>query len=111
VKLSGGQRQRLCPARALLAGAEVLVLDEATSNLDPESEREVQVALSELLRGRTALVVAHRLSTIRGADLIHVLEDGRVVESGCHAELIERQGAYARLWSLQEPALARAAAS
>ncbi len=100
--LSGGQRQRLCLARAVLSKAPVLVLDEATSNLDPESEREVQAALDAVLPGRTAVVIAHRLSTIRSADRICVLEQGRVVESGSHDALLARGGAYARLWRLQE---------
>jgi len=102
VVLSGGQKQRICLARAVLSGAPVLVLDEATSNLDPESEREVKQALSSVLRGRTALVIAHRLSTIEDADAIHVLDAGRVVERGTHAQLLARGGAYARLWRLQE---------
>ncbi|MDQ3265509.1 MAG: ABC transporter ATP-binding protein/permease [Myxococcota bacterium] len=102
VVLSGGQRQRLALARAVLSGAPVLLLDEATSNLDPESEREVQRALAVLLKDRTALVIAHRLSTVRDADLIYVMEAGRVVESGTHPELLARTGSYARLWSLQE---------
>ena len=102
--LSGGQRQRLALARAVLRGADLLVLDEATSNLDPESEREVQRALREVLHGRTALVVAHRLETVVAADRIHVLEAGRVVEAGTHAELLVRDGAYARLWALQHRA-------
>ena len=101
VNLSGGQRQRLCLARALVSGAPVLVLDEATSSLDPESEAEVQRALAELLPGRTALVIAHRLATVVDADLICVVEEGQVVESGTHAELLARGGSYARLWALQ----------
>ncbi|MCI0573590.1 MAG: ABC transporter ATP-binding protein/permease [Myxococcaceae bacterium] len=102
VKLSGGQRQRLCLARAVLANAPVLVLDEATSNLDVESEREVLLALRQVLVGRTALVIAHRLSTIVHADVIHVLSGGRVVESGTHPELLDRRGLYASLWALQQ---------
>jgi len=102
VVLSGGQKQRLCLARAVLAGAPVLVLDEATSNLDPESEVEVRRAMDEVLRGRTALLIAHRLSTVRGADLIHVMDRGRVVESGTHHGLLRARGLYARLWELQE---------
>jgi subfamily B ATP-binding cassette protein MsbA len=84
----------------------VLVLDEATSSLDPESEAEVQRALAELLPGRTALVIAHRLSTVVEADLICVVEGGRVVESGTHAELLARGGPYAALWALQHRAAA-----
>lgn len=104
VKLSGGQRQRLCIARAVLSRAPVLVLDEATSSLDPESEREVQAALAAVLPGRTALVIAHRLSTVMDADVIHVVEAGRVVESGAHAELLRKGGRYAELWNLQTAA-------
>lgn len=101
VKLSGGQRQRLSIARAMLRNAPILLLDEATSALDTESERQVQAALEILMRGRTTLVVAHRLSTIADADLIHVVFGGRVVESGNHAELLARGGHYAHLWNLQ----------
>jgi ATP-binding cassette, subfamily B, bacterial MsbA len=109
VRLSGGQKQRVCLARAVLADAPVLILDEATSNLDPQSEAEVQTALGEVLRGRTALVVAHRLSTIAQADRICVLEQGKVVEQGTHAQLLERGGLYARMWTLQQaPAAAEA---
>jgi subfamily B ATP-binding cassette protein MsbA len=104
VTLSGGQRQRLALARALVSRAPVLVLDEATSNLDPESEREVQAALERVLPGHTALVIAHRLATIRGADRIVVLERGRVVEQGAHDALLARDGVYARLWRSQHPA-------
>ncbi len=101
VTLSGGQRQRLCIARAVLANAPVLVLDEATSSLDPESEREVQAALAAVLPGRTALVIAHRLSTVVSADVLNVMEAGRAVETGSHAELVKRDGRYAALWRMQ----------
>ena len=101
VKLSGGQRQRLSIARAILKNAPILLLDEATSELDSESERKVQQALAELMRERTTLVIAHRLSTVIGADRIYTIEQGRIVESGSHAELLAKNGAYARLYALQ----------
>jgi ATP-binding cassette subfamily C protein CydCD len=101
VQLSGGQRQRVAIARAFLKDAPVLVLDEATSHLDAISEAQVRAALDELMRARTVLVVAHRLSTIRHADSILVMQSGRVVETGTHAELLARQGAYARLVARQ----------
>ena len=99
--LSGGQRQRLAIARAVLSDASVLVLDEATSALDTESERLVQQALANLMRDRTAVVIAHRLSTIRRADLIVVIERGRIVEQGRHAALLAQSGTYKRLYELQ----------
>jgi ATP-binding cassette, subfamily B, bacterial MsbA len=99
--LSGGQRQRVAIARALLRDAPILILDEATSALDSESERHVQEALGELMRGRTTLVIAHRLSTVEQANLIIVLQEGRVAESGTHAELLSRGGLYAQLHRLQ----------
>ncbi|MDX9860721.1 MAG: ABC transporter transmembrane domain-containing protein [Rhodospirillales bacterium] len=101
VKLSGGQRQRLAIARAMLKNAPILLLDEATSALDTESERQVQTALSLLMKGRTTLVIAHRLSTVVDADLIYVIDGGRIVESGTHGGLLERDGMYARLYALQ----------
>ena len=101
IKLSGGQRQRVAIARAMLADCPILVLDEATSALDSESERLVQEALARLMAGRTSIVVAHRLSTVASLDRIVVLDDGRVVEDGPHAQLIQDGGEYAMLWNRQ----------
>ncbi|MHB1100933.1 MAG: ABC transporter ATP-binding protein, partial [Burkholderiales bacterium] len=101
VKLSGGQRQRLGIARALLKDAPVLILDEATSALDSESEKHVQAALETLMQGRTTIVIAHRLSTIENADRIVVMQKGKIMEVGKHAELLEMDGIYARLYRIQ----------
>ena len=105
-EFSGGQRQRIAIARAMLKDAPILLLDEATSALDAESERQVQAALGTLMQGRTTLVVAHRLSTVIEADVIHVMDQGRIVESGGHAELMARGGTYARLYRQQESSAA-----
>jgi ATP-binding cassette subfamily B protein len=101
-KVSGGQRQRIAIARALLKNAPILVLDEATSNLDVETEREVNAAIRELAKGRTTLTIAHRLSTVMTASEIMVLEQGRIVEQGTHLDLMRRNGVYARIFELQQ---------
>ena len=102
VRLSGGQRQRIAIARAILADARILILDEATSNLDSESERLIQASLAALLRGRTSFVIAHRLSTVRNADRILVMEGGRIIEVGDHHSLLEAGGRYAEMVAMQE---------
>jgi ATP-binding cassette subfamily B protein len=99
--LSGGERQRISIARALLVDPRILILDEATSSVDAETEADIQQALDNLVRGRTTLVIAHRLSTLRQADRIVVVENGRIAEIGRHQELLERAGAYARLHQAQ----------
>ena len=101
-KLSGGERQRLTIARALLKNPSILILDEATSSLDTESERLVQEALNNVMKDRTSLVIAHRLSTIRHADEILVMQEGRIVERGNHESLIKQNGYYKKLVDLQE---------
>jgi ATP-binding cassette subfamily B protein len=100
-KLSGGERQRLAIARVLLKNPQILILDEATSSLDSENEALIQAALTPLIKGRTSLVIAHRLSTIVQADLILVVDDGQIVESGSHEELIKKDGLYNRLYKTQ----------
>ena len=104
VKLSGGQRQRIAIARAILKDAPILVLDEATSALDSESESAIQSALSNLMKGRTSIVIAHRLSTVADLDRIVVLKDGKIVEQGSHQELLNQRGEYSKLWSKQSGA-------
>jgi len=99
--LSGGQRQRIAIARAVLINAPVLILDEATSALDTESERLVQKALGNLMQNKTSIVIAHRLSTVRKADKIVVMERGRIIQTGTHEELLEKGGTYKRLYELQ----------
>ena len=104
VKLSGGQRQRIAIARAILKDAPILVLDEATSALDSESEALIQDALNKLMKNRTSIVVAHRLSTVAGLDRIIVLSNGRIVEEGTHRQLLLKDGAYKKLWDRQSGA-------
>jgi ATP-binding cassette subfamily B multidrug efflux pump len=101
VKLSGGQRQRIAIARVLLKNAPILVLDEATSALDSEVEAAIQDSLTELMEGKTVIAIAHRLSTIAAMDRLIVMDKGRIVEDGCHEQLLARGGLYADLWARQ----------
>jgi ABC-type multidrug transport system fused ATPase/permease subunit len=101
IKLSGGERQRVAIARAILKDAPILVLDEATSSLDSESEMLIQDALKTLMKGKTSIVIAHRLSTIMQMDRIIVMQDGRIIDQGTHQELLKRQGMYKKLWEIQ----------
>ena len=110
LKLSGGEKQRVAIARVILKAPKILIFDEATSALDTKTEREIQASLAEVSAGRTTLVIAHRLSTIVDADEILVLEAGRVVERGHHAELLRRRGSYAAMWARQQEAARREAA-
>ena len=105
-QLSGGERQRVSIARAILADPQILVLDEATASVDTETERAIQASLDALVKGRTTISIAHRLSTLRGADHLIVLENGELVESGTHKELIDKRGVYFKLLQLQSKALA-----
>ena len=110
LKLSGGEKQRVAIARVILKAPQILVFDEATSALDTKTEREIQASLAEVSTGRTALVIAHRLSTIVDTDEILVLDCGKIVERGHHAELLHRGGVYATMWARQQQAVRREAA-
>lgn len=103
--LSGGERQRISIARAILKDAPIVLLDEATASIDPENEVLIQEAISELIKGRTVIVIAHRLKTIAGANKIVVLEEGKLAEQGTHDELLEGNGLYAKLWHIQQESL------
>ena len=98
IKLSGGERQRICIARAILKDAPIIIFDEATSFTDAENEHKIQLALEELLKGKTTIMIAHRLHTIVNADWICVFEQGELKETGTHTELLEKQGIYAKMW-------------
>lgn len=100
--LSGGEKQRISIARAMLKDAQIILLDEATASLDPENEVEVQKAIDTLIKGRTVIAIAHRLKTIKGADQIIVLDNGRIREKGTHETLMQAEGLYAQLWNIQE---------
>ena len=100
--LSGGEKQRISIARAMLKDAQIILLDEATASLDPENEVEVQKAIDALIKGHTVIAIAHRLKTIKGADQIIVLDNGRIREKGTHETLMQAKGLYAQLWNIQE---------
>ena len=102
LKLSGGEKQRVAIARAILKNPRIFVFDEATSALDSKSEKAIQAELDRIARGRTTLIIAHRLSTVVDADQILVMDHGRIVERGTHGELLARGGAYAQMWALQQ---------
>jgi len=102
LKLSGGEKQRVAIARTLLKNPEILIFDEATSALDSRSERAIQHELDQIARNRTTLIIAHRLSTVIHAQQIIVMDHGRIVERGTHAELLQREGLYAQMWALQQ---------
>ena len=102
IRLSGGEKQRVSIARAILADKKILVLDEATSSLDSQTEHEIQRDLAELMKNRTSIIIAHRLSTIMSADRIVVMDKGRIVQIGNHAQLIKEAGKYKQLWNLQK---------
>ena len=102
VRLSGGEKQRVSIARAILANKKILVLDEATSSLDSETEHEIQQDLEKLMKGRTSIIIAHRLSTIMKADKIIVMKNGKIVQMGTHEQLIKQVGEYQKLWNLQK---------
>ena len=102
--LSGGEKQRISIARAILKNAPIIILDEATASIDPENEHLIQQAISELTRGKTIITIAHRLATIRNADQILVVEDGRIAESGTHDELVKQNGVYRRFTAIREQA-------
>ena len=108
LKLSGGEKQRVAIARTLLKNPPILIFDEATSALDSHSERAIQNELDQIARGRTTLVIAHRLSTVVHAEQIIVMDHGRIVERGTHAQLLEAGGAFAQMWALQQRAASRA---
>ena len=101
-KLSGGQKQRISIARAMLNDAPIILLDEATASLDPENEIYIQQAIQELVKEKTVVVIAHKLQTIRNADKIIVVQDGRILETGSHQELLEKQGLYSQYWNTQQ---------